>query len=58
MLTEGGYPVSDESVRNWIRSGRLASVKSEFGRRWLVRRSDLEAFLAELTEFAQAGGAA
>lgn len=32
------------SVRAWIRTGRLPSVKP--GRRRLVRRSDLEGFLA------------
>ena len=32
------------SVRAWIRTGRLPSVKP--GRRRLVRRSDLERFLA------------
>jgi excisionase family DNA binding protein len=33
-----------ETVRAWIRSGRLASVKP--GRRRLVRRADFEQFLA------------
>ena len=58
LLTEGGYPVSDETVRNWVRSGRLDAVKNRYGRRWLLRRSDIEPLLQELSNFAQTDGAA
>jgi excisionase family DNA binding protein len=37
--------VSERSVVNWIRSGALPSLK--VGRRRLIRRSALDAFLAE-----------
>lgn len=51
---------SIDSVRGWLRSGRLPSVKP--GRRRLVRRAELERFLARdgLTEqrAADADGAA
>jgi excisionase family DNA binding protein len=36
--------VSTETVRYWIKRGRLASVRP--GRRRLIRRDDLEAFLS------------
>lgn len=36
--------VSIETVRFWIKRGRLASIRP--GRRRMVRREDLEAFLA------------
>lgn len=36
--------VSVETVRFWIKRGRLASIRP--GRRRMVRREDLEAFLA------------
>jgi excisionase family DNA binding protein len=41
---------SVDSVRSWVRSGRLRSVKP--GRRRLIRRDELERFLARdgLTE--------
>lgn len=41
---------SVDSVRSWVRSGRLRSVKP--GRRRLIRRDELEKFLARdgLTE--------
>ncbi len=41
---------SVDSVRSWVRSGRLRSVKP--GRRRLIRREELEKFLARdgLTE--------
>jgi predicted site-specific integrase-resolvase len=31
-LTEAGLPVSEETVRQWAKSGRLASVKLPNGR--------------------------
>lgn len=36
--------VSAETVRYWIKRGRLASVRP--GRRRMIRRDDLEAFLS------------
>lgn len=35
---------SSSTIRHWIRTGRLASVRP--GRRRLVRRADLETFLS------------
>jgi excisionase family DNA binding protein len=35
--------VSIESVRHWIKTGRLASIRP--GKRRMVRRGDLEVFL-------------
>lgn len=48
---------SVDSVRSWVRSGRLRSVKP--GRRRLIRREELERFLARdgLTERRNANGA-
>jgi excisionase family DNA binding protein len=48
---------SVDSVRSWVRSGRLRSVKP--GRRRLIRRDELEKFLARdgLTERRDANGA-
>jgi excisionase family DNA binding protein len=37
--------VKPETVREWLRSGKLKGVK--VGRLWRVRESDLEAFLKE-----------
>ncbi|MFM2419640.1 MAG: Helix-turn-helix domain, partial [Pseudomonadota bacterium] len=39
------------TARHWIRTGRLPSIRP--GRRRLVRRSDLERFLAEANPSAQ-----
>jgi excisionase family DNA binding protein len=44
VAAEMRAPVS--TVRYWIASGRLASIRP--GRRRLVRRSDLERFLADV----------
>lgn len=35
--------VHEETIRQWLRSGKLGGVK--VGRLWRVRESDLEAFL-------------
>jgi excisionase family DNA binding protein len=35
--------VKPETIRQWLRSGKLGGVK--VGRLWRVRESDLEAFL-------------
>jgi excisionase family DNA binding protein len=43
-LAEGGIPVSDETVRQWAKSGRLPYVEVPSGRRWF-RREDVEAIL-------------
>jgi excisionase family DNA binding protein len=37
--------VKPETVREWLRSGKLKGAK--VGRLWRVRESDLEAFLKE-----------
>jgi excisionase family DNA binding protein len=37
--------VQAETVRDWLRAGKLKGVKA--GRQWRVRRRDLEAFLIE-----------
>jgi excisionase family DNA binding protein len=39
--------VSTETVRYWIKRGRLASVRP--GRRRMIRRDDLEAFLSSVS---------
>jgi excisionase family DNA binding protein len=35
--------VHPETIRQWLRSGKLGGIKA--GRLWRVRESDLEAFL-------------
>jgi len=47
--------VSAETIRYWIKRGRLASVRP--GRRRMIRRGELEAFLSGgLSEVAGPGG--
>jgi len=43
-LTDAGIPTSDETVRQWAKTGRLPSVELPSGRRWF-RREDVEAIL-------------
>lgn len=43
-LTDGGIPTSDETVRNWAKSGRLPSTQTPSGRRWF-RAEDVDAIL-------------
>ena len=47
--------VTTETVRYWIKRGRLRSVRP--GRRRMIRRDDLEAFLARPSEAKASGGA-
>lgn len=39
--------VSEEAVRFWLRSGQLRGIRA--GRRWRIRRADLEAYLERNT---------
>jgi len=49
-LTKAGITVSDEAVRNWIRSGRIASLRLPSGR-MLVPMAAVKAIIAgEATE--------
>ena len=41
----GKLQVRPETVRDWLRAGRLKGVKA--GRQWRVRARDLESFLQE-----------
>jgi len=43
----GKLQVRPETVRDWLRAGRLKGVKA--GRQWRVRARDLESFLQEPT---------
>jgi len=40
--------VQEETIRNWLRSGKLKGVK--LGNRWRVTTNDLEKFLKELNQ--------
>jgi excisionase family DNA binding protein len=46
--------VSLSSVRHWLRTGKLASVRP--GRRRLIRRSDFDRFIDGLAKSAKDGG--
>ena len=39
MLTEAGLPISDEAVRNWMKSGRIASRRFPSGRLFVPREA-------------------
>jgi excisionase family DNA binding protein len=56
LLTVAGIPTSDETVRQWAKSGRLPFVETPSGRRWF-RREDVEAILRGETP-ASSGSAA
>jgi excisionase family DNA binding protein len=44
--------VKESTVRTWIRHGKLRAIK--FGREWRVTAKDLERFINENANFAQA----
>ena len=44
----------DSTVRGWIQEGRLAAYR--FGKAWLIRRDDLEAFEAAARRGETPGG--
>lgn len=50
-LTEAGLPVSDETVRQWAKAGRLASVKLPNGRH-RFRPEVVDAILQDTTDAA------
>lgn len=53
MLGAAGYEVSPESLRRWVREGRLPAIRKGLsigrGSRLLFRREDIEALLRPST---------
>jgi excisionase family DNA binding protein len=43
--------VSPKTVREWLRKGKLVSLK--FGKQWRIRRQDLESFALQAVRAAQ-----
>ena len=50
------YKVQPETVWNWIRSGKLAAVKT--GKQYILREEDLERFESERLTVSQGEGGA